>query len=430
MQEISQDDLLFNVPVDLRILQGNEDSPYSSAETFDDVVENPNLLQAIFEMEYNEPSKIQGIALPIVTDKNRWNLLAQSQNGTGKTLAFCIAMIQRIDPNNPHLQAICLVENRELANQTYKYYIEPLTQYMNIRKLLLIPGGGAFDPKAAEGPQLIVTTPTPLERHSDNLELNFVRTFAIDEADHILDNSSFRRTIEFIMQTLSREYCQILLFSATINQQVHDFAGKFMEPRCKKILVGKEQQFIPTNDHFFIRVSSDEEKFDVLSQIFSYATSAQSFIFFNTKSQVKRVKEMLQNQEFDAAVLINDSENRRQKRDETVEKFRHGEIKVLLTTNIVARGLDIPAAHLVINYDMPVTKEKNKYVPDIATYMHRQGRTGRFGRYGKVINFVLSDTDMEGIEELMNPAGYGLKMTEFTKDKCNLFVDAAKRVNT
>ena len=386
-------------------------TPFHSGQSFDQLITKSDILRGLYESNFDEASVIQSESIPKILQKDEnghyKSLIAQSQNGTGKTLSFVTGMLERIDINTPHLQAICLFATRELVIQTYEDYIRKLTKYYTIATSVLIRDPPIhFDEEKA---QLILSTPMQFNDYMDKLNLATVRVLVIDEADYVLQNKTFTSFFNTIFGRLTQHNTQILLFSATINQQLHDFIGNYIDPNdLNKIIVEKNLQFTPTNKHFYIAVKNDDEKLDIVKKIFKSLESSHTFIFVNTKKFAEDLYNTLKELHYESQYFSNTL--RRAQRDSIIKDFKDGAINVLICTDMISRGLDIPSARTVINFDMPVTKKGGIAID---TYMHRQGRTGRFEKNGVVINF-LNENQAGFVTKIEKE--YNLQLEPFTND--------------
>lgn len=381
-------------------------NPFHSGKLFDEFNLPSDLVNDLSDAHFDEASEIQMKSIPAIMAQPYKSLLAQGQNGTGKTLSFVTGMLARLDINDPNLQAICLFATRELVIQTYNDYILKLTRTYKVNTTVLIR-----DPPVhtdVNKAQIILSTPMQLDQAVDSgLSLASVKILVIDEADYVLANKTFMNFFQLLFQRLTKNKTQILLFSATVTQQVHDFIGNYIPPENLNLIeVEKNLQFIPTNKHLYIRLSNDEEKLVVIKEIFKSLSSSHTFIFVNKKAYAQELCKTLKEQNYESKFISNALH--RAQRDSIVKEFKEGLINVLICTNMVARGLDIPVARAVVNFDMPLN-DKGKV--DLETYMHRQGRTGRFERNGVVINFIASQNEESFIAQAEKE--YGLQFEEF-----------------
>ena len=376
----------------------NDDTPKQSTEemtsnweesvdAFDDMGLKPELLRGIYGFGFEKPSAIQQKAiLPII--KNR-DVIAQAQSGTGKTAAFAIGSLQLVDPSKDEIQCLVLSPTRELAHQTAIVY-QYLGEYLKVKIILLIGGTrvAADLDKLNEGPQVLVGSPgriLDLIRRK-KLSLSYLQTFILDEADEMLSKGFIDNIKEII--SLIPTTARILLFSATMPKEIVEMTNKFMKEPAK-ILVKNEELTLEGIKQYYVFLKK-EDKLDVLVQIYRGIEIAQAIIYCNSKKTVDLVSEELKKKGHMVSSIHGDL--KQFERDAVMRDFRNGATRVLITTDLLARGIDVYQVSLVINYEMPREKE---------TYIHRIGRSGRFGRKGNAINFVTpaEKDDLEAIQK-------------------------------
>ena len=353
------------------LMQTNFDE---SVETFDELGLKSDLLRGIYGYGFEKPSIIQQKAiLPIIKGRD---VIAQAQSGTGKTAAFAIGTLQLIEQENDELQCLVLSPTRELANQTSIVY-QFLGEYLNIKITLLIGGlkvGGDIN-KLKENPQIIVGSPgrvLDLIRRK-RISLSYLKSFVLDEADEML-SKGFLDTIKEIISLIPTT-TKILLFSATMPRDIVELTTHFMKEPAK-ILVKNEELTLEGIKQYYVYLKK-EDKMEVLFQIYRGIEIAQAIIYCNTKKTVENVCEDLKKKGHMISAIHGDL--KQIERDAVMKDFRSGVTRVLVTTDLLARGIDVYQVSLVINYEMPKEKE---------TYIHRIGRSGRFGRKGTAINFI------------------------------------------
>ena len=357
------------------------------AKSFDDLELKENLLRGIYAYGFEIPSSIQSKAVPKIM--SGVDLIAQSQSGTGKTGAFSIGSLQQIDEDKNIIQCIIISHTRELAIQIDNV-IQSLSKYMNINTELCI-GGSSVKKNISNidsiKPHILVCTPGRLldilDRHvidSTNLKL-----LVMDEADEIL-SLGFKEQIYNIMKYIKPE-AQICIFSATYNEKVMELTSKFMtEP--EKILVKTAELTLEGIKQYYIYLEKKEWKYDTLCDLYDSIIASQTIIYSNYKKEVDRIKDFLENKNFAVSSIHSNVTN--DDRKIIMNKFRNGDIRILLSTNLLARGIDVQNVSIVVNFDLPFDNE---------TYIHRIGRSGRFGRKGIAINFV-TDNDVNRLKEL------------------------------
>eukprot|EP01112_Ceratiomyxa_fruticulosa_P016827 TRINITY_DN5135_c0_g2_i1.p1 TRINITY_DN5135_c0_g2~~TRINITY_DN5135_c0_g2_i1.p1 ORF type:complete len:479 (-),score=65.93 TRINITY_DN5135_c0_g2_i1:66-1502(-) len=384
-----QDD--FNATLD--ILQSDPSSPLYSAKSFQELGLTPELLQGVFAMKYNKPSKIQEAALPLILQKNE-NLIAQAQAGTGKTAAFALGMLSKSDPNLPYPQALCICPTRELAIQIFDV-ISKMGKYTKLTYLLAVGEMAPIKNKITS--QIVVGTPGKV---SDLILKNILDTkplkvFVVDEADMLLEQQGGQDHTMRVRAKVPPK-AQILLFSATFPDSVARFAERFAPKPVNQIRLKREDIGIGQVQQFYTNCTNEANKYLVLSDIYGYLEVGQSIIFVSTRQTAFNLHQRMTKDGHKCGVVYGGSGGNSRgggdresmtpaERDRVVESFRKGAIKVLIATNVLARGIDIPQVSMVVNYDLPINV---KGAVDSPTYLHRIGRCGRFGRDGVAVTFV------------------------------------------
>lgn len=341
---------------------------------FEDMGLKENLLRGIYAYGFEKPSPIQtkGI-MPIIDGKY---VIAQSQSGTGKTATFTIGMLQRIDDNIKEPQAIVVANTRELANQIV-YVTEALSLYMKEVKVSVCIGGTDTGKsiKDLQGSQIIVGTPGRINMliKNNKLNTNYLKLLIVDEADELLSNS-FIPQLKEMVESIPEE-SQICLFSATMQNKI-GITKKFMVDPVY-ILVNKDQLTLDGIRQFYISIPEENWKFDTLCDLYNMISISQSIIYVNGKKKADWLQQELEKKDFMVSVIHSDMSM--VERTQVINDFRKGKIRILIATDLIARGIDIQQVSIVLNYDVPMDKE---------SYIHRIGRSGRFGRKGVAINFA------------------------------------------
>lgn len=380
----------------LRVIQGDTSSHLSSARTFQELNLPPHLLDAVFAMGFDRPSAIQEEALPRILAEPPRNLIGQAQSGSGKTAAFVLGMLYRIQVDSPATtQAVCVTPTRELAVQIFTKTVTPMACNMTGLKVQLALSGEQIMKGSTVDAHLVVGTPGKIVDWLKRkiLITKYVKVFVLDEADNMVGESGHRANSLLIKKNMPSKV-QNLLFSATFPQRVVEFATKMVQNPDKILIAsGPEYLILDVIKQLWIDTQLYEGgKLQFLADIYSLMTIGQSIVFVGTKRSADEVHHTLENGGFSCSVLHGQVDNH--ERDATMESFRKGESNVLITTNVLARGVDVDNVCLVVNYDPPVDKRGN---PDFETYLHRIGRTGRFGRKGTAINLI---SDQKSIETL------------------------------
>lgn len=378
----------------LKVIQADESSHLSSARTFQELNLPKHLLDAIFEMGFERPSAIQEEALPriLAKDKPR-NLIGQAQSGSGKTAAFVLGMLYRIEIGSPDIQALCVTPTRELAVQIVNKCVVPMAAHMTGLKVKLALAGENIERGKKLNAHLVVGTPGKIVEWLKRkiIKPKTIKVFVLDEADNMVSEGGHRANSILIKQQMPKD-CQSLFFSATFPKEVVDFATKMVQ-NPDKILIETGPEFLVLDVIKQIWIDTqtyDGGKLAFLSDIYSLLTIGQSIVFVETKKEANAVHQTLTNDGYSCSILHGQIDN--DQRDATMEAFRNNESNVLITTNVLARGVDVDNVCLVVNYDVPRDKDGE---PDFETYLHRIGRTGRFGRKGTAINLVDNQRSIE-----------------------------------
>ena len=336
------------------------------------------LLRGMYAYGFNRPSAIQQRF--IVPSLTGCDIIAQASSGTGKTSAICIVALQRINTALRETQALVLSPTRELAHQTQVTCLS-LGAQMGISAHCCIGGKSIAEDvaKLDAGAQIVSGTPgrvfDMLKRR--NLRTANITMLVLDEADEML-GKGFKEQIYDVYRYLPST-AQIALLSVTLPGEVLEMTNKFMtEPT--RILVKRDELAVEEIKQFFVAVEKEEWKFDTLTDLYEMMTIAHAVIFCNTRKKVEWLARKMQQNNFSVSYMHGDMAQA--ERDEIMRGFREGKSRVLITTDLWARGLDVEQVNLVLNYDIPVSREQ---------YIHRIGRSGRFGRKGIAINLVKKD---------------------------------------
>eukprot|EP00922_Rhytidocystis_sp_ex-Travisia-forbesii_P022348 GHVS01032733.1.p1 GENE.GHVS01032733.1~~GHVS01032733.1.p1 ORF type:complete len:415 (+),score=66.75 GHVS01032733.1:190-1434(+) len=350
-------------------------------DSFDNLQLREELLRGIYSYGFERPSAIQQRGIKPLLEK--FDTIGQAQSGTGKTATFVIAALQQIDYNTASCQALILAPTRELAQQIQKVVLA-LGDYLKVKCHACV-GGTVVREDIAKlkcGVHMVVGTPGRVFDMIDkkHLKVELMKLFVLDEADEMLSRG-FKAQIYDVFRKLPPDI-QVALFSATMPQDILELTTRFMrEP--KRILVKKDELTLEGIRQFYVAVEKEEWKFETLCDLYETITITQAIIYCNTRRKVEEVREKMQ--EKDHTVSCMHGEMDQKDRECVMREFRSGSTRVLITTDLLARGIDVQQVSLVINYDIPSSLEN---------YIHRIGRSGRFGRKGVAINFVThSDSD-------------------------------------
>ncbi|TFK33212.1 P-loop containing nucleoside triphosphate hydrolase protein [Crucibulum laeve] len=379
----------FEVSVTLADQQADPNSPLFSAKTFEELGLHQDLLKGIYDMGFSKPSKIQERALPLLLANPPSNMIGQSQSGTGKTAAFVLTMLSRVDFSINKPQALCLAPSRELARQIMSVVVA-MGKFTNVQTEYAIKDNLPRNATTVTA-QIIVGTPGTMADliRRKVLDLSEVKVFVLDEADNMLDQDGLGdQTLRVKNMLPKNRRVQVILFSATFPDHVRAFASKFA-PSANEIKLQKEELSVDSIRQFYMDCRNEEHKYDILVQLYSLLTVGQSIIFCQHRHTADRISARMSAEGHKVASLHGAKDA--SERDAIIDNFREGREKVLITTNVIARGIDILQVNMVVNYDLPLMNERDKNAderPDVETYIHRIGRTGRFGRKGISINFV------------------------------------------
>lgn len=396
-------DSTYEVKIKLADLQADPNSPLYSVKSFEELGLTPELLKGLYSMKFSKPSKIQEKALPLLLSNPPKNMIGQSQSGTGKTAAFSLTMLSRVDENSPTTQCICLAPTRELARQTLEV-VENMGKFTKITSQLVVPE--SMERGKATNAHILVGTPGIIVDLIKRKLINTskVKVFVLDEADNMLDAQGLGDQCVRVKRTLPKD-CQLVLFSATFPDDVRKYAEKFV-PNANSLELKHEDLNVKEIKQLYMDCNSEAHKFEVLCELYGLLTIGSSIIFVERKSTADQLYARMKQEGHVCSILHGGLQNA--DRDRLIDDFREGRSKVLITTNVLARGIDIASVSMVVNYDLPVDKDGNA---DPSTYLHRIGRTGRFGRVGVSISFV---HDKRSFQILMKIRDYfgGIEMTK------------------
>jgi len=385
----------------LKVIQNDQSSHLTGAKTFQELNLPKYLLDAIFAMGFDRPSAIQEEALPRILSDPPRNLIGQAQSGSGKTAAFTLGMLYRLEVNDPPTtQALCVTPTRELAIQIFQKAVKPMAANMTGLKIQLAIAGTQVERGAPLNAHLVIGTPGKvvdwLKRRIINSKT--IKVFVLDEADNMVGEDGHRANSLLIKKSITK-FCQCLLFSATFPSDVVKFAEKIIHNADKILIESNESLVLDVIKQLWIDTREYQGgKLEFLSDIYSLLTIGQSIVFVSTKKNANMVHRTLTDGGYTCSVLHGSIEAA--DRDSTMLAFRNGESNVLITTNVLARGVDVDNVCLVINYDIPVTRDGD---PDFETYLHRIGRTGRFGKKGTAISLI---DDTRSVEVLAAIEGH------------------------
>lgn len=336
-----------------------------------------NLLRGIYSYGFENPSEIQKKAIKPVVDGN--DVIAQAQSGSGKTGTFSISSLQIVDSNINDLQVLILAPTHELVLQICKV-IKDLSEFMENIKVKSLIGGTSVQEDMKDikkkMPQIIVGT---VGRTIDMIKRKIIfidklELLVLDEADEML-SGSFKENIQFLCKEMT-DKTKISIFSATLPRSILELTDKFMKDPIK-LTVKKEELTLECIEQYFIALENDNDKYVTIKNLFEFLTMTQCIVFVNGVQRVNELYEAMKEEGF--TVCCMHSNMSKNDRKHTLNEFRNGKFRLLLSSDLTARGIDIQQVGTVINFDVPT---------NVHTYLHRIGRGGRWGRKGLAINLI------------------------------------------
>ncbi|CAH8868007.1 unnamed protein product [Trichobilharzia szidati] len=393
--------------------EGNEllsESDFSLSEsvksypTFVSMGLKDNLLKGIYAYGFEKPSLIQQKTIKQIIDGR--DVIAQAQSGTGKTATFSIGTLQNVQPEICQIQVLILAPTRELAVQIH-HVISSLSDYLSVRCIACCGGRNNTMQMARELDKgvhhIVVGTPGRVLElvRQGNLRLHKLRSLVLDEADEML-NRGLRDQLEEIYRRLPSHigldntnrrkslHCQVVIVSATMPKEHLELFQNFT---CNpvRILVPRDELSLSGLQQFYIDVGSEEWKFEALSDLFSSVCVSQTVVFVNTRRKVDWLASQLNREGFTVACAHGDLDQ--VQRESVMKQFRSGECRILISSDMWARGIDVQTVGLVVNFDLPINTSE---------YLHRIGRSGRFGRTGLAVSFIAGGEDRKQLLEICN----------------------------
>lgn len=351
-------------------------------ESFQNLNLSMDILRGIYTYGFKNPSKVQLDG--IVKIQSKKDCIIQSQSGTGKTATYLIGVLSNIDNNNNNVQSIILAPTRELSIQIHQV-AKNLSKFTNVNPTLCVAGEATWSIKKSilGGSKLLIGTTGRINHllTMDFFKMEHFKILIIDEADNLL-SYGFKDSVFEIFKKIPEEI-QMILVSATFPKDVHFLMNKFMiDP--EKILLRKTELIVEKIKQYYIDVEEEEHKYEILLDLFAILDSSKTIIYTNSIRKLEWLQDKLCKENYPIAFIHGKME--RDERNKIIEQFKNNEKRILLTTDLLARGIDIKNVNLVINYDLP----KN-----FQNYIHRIGRSGRFGADGVAINFVKLNDDFE-----------------------------------
>ncbi|KAK3378060.1 P-loop containing nucleoside triphosphate hydrolase protein [Podospora didyma] len=387
----------YDVEVKLSDLQSDVDSPLYSVTSFEQLGLSKQINDGLLAMNFKKPSKIQEKALPLMVSNPPRNMIAQSQSGTGKTAAFVLTALSRVDFSKPEQpQALILAPSRELARQI-QAVVGMIGQFC---KELIVEAAipGAVSRELGVRASVVVGTPGTvmdlIKRRQ--FDVSQLKVLVIDEADNMLDQQGLGEQCARVKGMLPKSI-QILLFSATFPEKVMAYAERYA-PNANQIKLQQQELTVKGISQMYMDCPDEQKKYDVLCQLYGLMTIGSSVIFVRTRESANEIQRRMEADGHKVSVLHGAHEGAN--RDTLLDDFRSGRSKVLITTNVLARGIDVSSVSMVINYDIPMKGVGRDQEPDPETYLHRIGRTGRFGRVGVSISFVYDQKSFQALSQI------------------------------
>jgi translation initiation factor 4A len=361
----------------------------NTIQSWDDLDCDTALLRGIYSYGFEKPSPIQQRA--ILPMKNKKDVIAQAQSGTGKTGCFAVGILLSIELEKNKTQALCLSPTRELSTQI-KSVIDGIGSIMTGLKTQLLVGGTSTDEdirglQDKKQPHVVIGCPGRIYDmlRRKKLASTELKLLVLDEADEML-SSGFKEQVYTIFQHLPNDI-QIALFSATMPNDLYALTEKFMRNPVK-ILVKTEQLTLEGIKQYYVAIDNDSQKYETLKDLFGFISMSHCIIYCNSVKRVEELYDAMNNDKFPVCKLHSSMDQAERKNSYT--EFKNGSKRVMISSNVTARGIDIQQVSTVINFDIPKC---------VHTYLHRIGRSGRWGRKGVGINFV-SRYDTHKIKEI------------------------------
>jgi len=373
------------------VLNNTEEETYDSSfeiNSWEDLAIDTNLLRGIFAYGFEKPSPIQRKAInPIIQKKD---IIAQAQSGTGKTATFTIGALSHVNTDEDTTQILCLSPTRELSIQTGTVMRGIGSMMKNLRVQVLV-GGSSIDEDIANlksnVPHVITGCPGrvyDMMRRNHIISKN-IKLVVLDEADEML-SSGFKEQVYNIFQHFNNNI-QVALFSATLPDHIQGITSKFMRDPVK-IQVRAEQLTLEGISQYYVAIEDDRQKYLTLKDLYSFMSVSQCIIYANSVKRVSALYDAMMEDGFPVCRIHSGMD--KSDRDKAFADFRGGTFRVLISSNVTARGIDIQQVSVVINFDIP---------KDVHTYLHRIGRSGRWGRKGVGINLI-TRRDMSKLKEI------------------------------
>ena len=356
--------------------------------SWDELDIDPNILRGIYAYGFEKPSPIQQKAIkPVIAGKD---IIAQAQSGTGKTATFTIGALSKVDLTQDFTQVMILSPTRELCSQTYNV-VKNIGSMMKGLRVQTAFGGHSMEDRnsfsSKNSPHIVCGCPGRIYDmiRREQLSVSRLKLVIFDEADELL-SEGFKEQVYSIFKYFHEEI-QVGLFSATMPENILKMTEKFMRSPVR-ICVKAEQLSLDGISQFYVAIEDDRQKYSTMKSIFSHLPVSQCIIYCNSVKRVSDLYEAMVEDEFPVCCIHSNMD--KQMRDRSLNDFRNGKSRVLISSNVTARGIDIQQVSIVINFDIPKC---------VHTYLHRIGRSGRWGRKGVGINFI-TRRDIDKLKEI------------------------------
>ena len=373
---------------------------------------SPEVMRAIDKKGYVQATPVQAGAIPYFME---WkDVIAKAPTGTGKTFAFGIPMVEHVDPASEDVQALVLAPTRELAVQIQEE-LRDLCEFKGGVRTVCLYGGAPIDKQIStlkKRPQIVVATPGRLMDHMKRrtVKLDKVQTVVLDEADRMLDMGFVRDVTRILDQIKHRK--NLGMFSATISREVMDISWVYQRDPVE-ITVRPVEESKPDITQYRIDLDGREQKLDTIVALITHGEYERAITFCNTKNMTDRLAGLLKMRGISCEAIHGDIQQRI--REKTLDKFRKGEIRVLVATDVAARGLDIDDVDAVFNYDVP---------DELENYTHRIGRTGRAKRHGVAYTFIATVTEGIRMDDIVRNTKAEIQRLQYDKDGCLMLVES------
>ena len=371
------------------------------------------VMKAIDKKGYVRATPVQAGAIPYFME---WrDVIAKAPTGTGKTFAFGIPMVEHIDPESDAVQALVLAPTRELALQIQDE-LRDLCEFKEGVRSVCLYGGAPIEKQITtlkKHPQIVVATPGRLMDHMKRrtVKLDKVETVVLDEADRMLDMGFIHDVTRILDQIKSRK--NLGLFSATISREVMDISWVYQRDPVE-IVVRPDEENRPDIQQYRIDLEGRGDKLETMAALLTHGGYERAIAFCNTTNMTDRLSGLLQMRGISAQAIHGDIQQRI--REKTLQAFRDGKIRVLVATDVAARGLDIDDVDAVFNYDVP---------DEIEYYIHRIGRTGRARRHGVAYSLVVGITEQMKMEQIAKNTRADITVLKYDRDGCLVPADGS-----